>query len=155
MSPSQRRYRAARYAKYFRKTPAEVDFYKRRIAELCNQFPAVFNKQFPLPLAIGVHKELEKLTSFTPAEINVILKVWTLRWEYICMAASVGKRYDLDGNQVGYIDEGPLKHYSSVVVRMKPRKLVDFCKRYEAAFRRPALLCIPISMRPELHIVHE
>ncbi|MCS5736931.1 ProQ/FinO family protein, partial [Herbiconiux daphne] len=55
------------------------DFYKRRIDELCDQFPGVFNKRFPHLLAIGIHKQLAERTSFTEKEIGVLLRVWTHR----------------------------------------------------------------------------
>lgn len=151
-SPSQRRHRALRAAKYLRKTAVEMEFYKRRIGELCEQFPVVFNKQMPIPLAVGVHEDLIKRTSFTAKEISVLLKVWCTRWEYKCMACSLGRRCDLDGNETSWIESSQMKSFIEDTVKLKPTLLRIFCKRYKKAVGRPALICIPIKDRPELEM---
>ncbi|MCS5736629.1 ProQ/FINO family protein [Herbiconiux daphne] len=155
-SPSQRRYRAKQSAKYFGKpTAVQYDFYKRRIGELCERFPAVFNKALPLTLAKGIHHQLVEETDFTEEEIHILLRVWCKRWEYKCMAVSTGRRWDLSGNDVGLIESSELVSFIRETVNLRPQKLKIFCKRYLKATGRPGLICIPIKDRPELEITDD
>ncbi|CCA66306.1 hypothetical protein P11600560 [Erwinia phage phiEa116] len=73
-------------------TAVSKDFYNRRMGELVKQFPNVFNKSLPMPLAIGVHKTLAEQTEFSRKEINAMLSVWTRRHEYVCAAVTHGFR---------------------------------------------------------------
>lgn len=154
-SPSQRRNRAKRFVERFGKSAVELDFYKRRIGELCEQFPVAFNKRMPLPLTIGIHYQLLEDTDFTEKEIGVLLKIWVNRWEYKCMAASVAHRYDLQGIETGWIHSKEMNGFISAVVKLRPAVLKIFCKRFLKETGRPGLICIPISKRPELEIDHE
>lgn len=150
-SPSQRRRKAA----FHRKSAVEFDFYKRRIGELCEQYPNIFNKRMPLPLAVGVHHQLVEDTEFSYEEISVLLKIWVRRWEYLCMAASLGRRFDLDGNETGWIAPEELKGFIKGTIRLRPAVLKIFCKRFLKETGRPALICVPIKERPELEMDHE
>lgn len=154
-SPSQRRYQAKRSAARFRRSAVEFDFYKRRIGELCAQFPEAFNKRFPLPLSIGIHIQLLEATQFTEEEIHVLLKIWVNRWEYKCMATSSGRRFDVFGVESGWIHASEMVGFIKQTVNLRPQVLRIFCKRYLKATGRPALICIPINQRPELEIDHE
>lgn len=155
-SPSHRRYRAKRSAEFFRKpSQIEIDFYKRRIGELCEQFPEVFNKRMPLPLALGTHRKLLELTSFNEKEIKVLLKVWTGRWEYSCMATSVGVRYDLEGKESGVITETQINGFIPRVIKTRKPRLKIFCKRFLKTVGRPALIAVPVSKRPDLGNLHD
>lgn len=154
-SPSQQRYRAKRSAARYRKSAVEFDFYKRRIGELCEQFPEAFNKRFPLPLSIGIHHQLLESTQFTEKEISALLKVWVNRWEYKCMATSVGRRFDIFGVESGWIHAKEMNGFIKETVRLRPQVLRIFCKRYLKKTGRPALICIPVGDRPELEIDHE
>ncbi|MFW3388416.1 UNVERIFIED_CONTAM: ProQ/FINO family protein, partial [Kocuria sp. CPCC 205274] len=104
-------------------TAVDYDFYKRRFPELQEQFPVVFNKLYPLPLFVGVHKALEENTNFTPKEISALLNIWVQRHEYSCMACSIGRRYDLDGKDAGEIDPLEMTGFIKAVVRLHPNAI--------------------------------
>ncbi|WWQ70858.1 hypothetical protein YGAWVPHU_CDS0136 [Salmonella phage SeKF_13] len=66
-------------------TAVSKDFYNRRMGELVKQFPNVFNKSLPMPLAIGVHKVLAEQTDFTRKEISLLC----FRYGLVVMSMSV------------------------------------------------------------------
>jgi sRNA-binding protein len=78
----------------------------RRIADLAEcrrRFPAVFDADRPLPLAIGVHKPLGELIGFNRAAF--LLAWWTSWPAYLRAVAAGGSRYALDGQEAGEISE--------------------------------------------------
>lgn len=91
-----------------------IEFYRRVFPELKALNPQLFNKSFPLPLAIGIHKELAERTRFSPKEISILLAVWTRRSEYLFMMSNSEHRYDLELNQT----ELAIEHYNDAIVKV-------------------------------------
>lgn len=131
-------------------TIVAYDFYKRRIGELCEMFPVVFNKKFPLPLNVGVHEVLPRLTGFSQKEINALLRVWVSRREYASMAVSHGWRYDLAGNPTYKIAEDQLSGFIAIVGRQKGRTLHRWSMAYREKYGRPGFLFVPMDKRPAM-----
>ena len=71
--------------------------------------------------------------------------------EYVMMACSVGKRYDLNGNAVGPISDDNQSYYSLKLncFRSKSR-IKQFCIDYKNNFGSPALIFVPVKLRPNL-----
>ncbi|MFW3388651.1 UNVERIFIED_CONTAM: ProQ/FINO family protein [Kocuria sp. CPCC 205274] len=130
------------------------DFYKRRIDELVSAFPHAFNKQFPHPLAIGIHKQLEERTGFSPKEISVLLRIWTHRIEYLSMGCSVGSRVDLDGN-LTLISADHIKGFVAAHEKMSDHFVKRFSKHFLKVYGRPAFIAVPISQRKEISFAEE
>lgn len=125
------------------------DFYKRRIGDLVAAFPHAFNKCFPHPLAIGIHKQIVERTDFTAKEVSVLLRVWTHRAEYLAMGQSIGSRIDLDGN-LSLMSPEHVRCFVNYHKRMNPKFIKAFTTIFGKAFGRPAFLAVPISERQEL-----
>jgi ProQ/FINO family len=78
----------------------------RRVADLAEcrrRFPAVFDANSPLPLAIGIHKPLGELIGGNRAKF--LLEWWTSWPAYVAAIAAGGCRYNLDGSEAGQITE--------------------------------------------------
>ncbi len=80
------------------------------IDRLCQIFPALFNRQTPKPLKIGVGQELLALAGVHPAlmdlnrmDLRRALKVYTRAFRYRQALAAGGPRYDLDGQPAGEV----------------------------------------------------
>lgn len=89
-------------AKAPRKTIKEIE------AILCEFAPAVFNKEKPVPLRIGISKVLNKasedgLLSLDRTEIKRVLSVFCSRSRYYRVMLEGAKRYDLDGSENGVV----------------------------------------------------
>lgn len=129
----------------------KYDFYKRRMQELIDLYPHLFDKRYPVPLAIGIHKKLIKETHFTKQEISALLWVWVHRFEYVMMALSMGSRVDMDGKLTLISDEdrlGFIAAYKQYTINNRRQKRIEkFCKRHLKVFGRPALLGLPIRDR--------
>lgn len=134
-----------------RSKAVHFDFYKRRINELVEQFPSVFDKAFPYPLAIGIHEELAKRTEFSSVEIAALLRIWTHRCEYYCMAQSVGSRVDLDGNLTLMTPEH-VAYFASVHPRISDEAIKHFAHIFRKKFGRPAFIAVPIKLRKEIEL---
>ena len=68
--------------------------------------PKVFNKESPLPLAIGIHDEINK--AFPKSSLKLIrqtLKRWTKREGYHRAVVANQWRYDLNGEQKGEVSD--------------------------------------------------
>lgn len=127
------------------------EVYKSNIDKLIELFPAVFNKEFPLPLAIGAHKQINAVVKWKPWKLHAVMAVWTARMEYVLMACSTGKRYDLNGNVVGTMSKENISFYTIKLNSYKNKvRIRDFCISYIKANGRPALSTIPIKSRPDL-----
>lgn len=122
------------------------DFYKRRINELCAMYPELFNKQFPWPLAIGIHRKLAEETSFSPAEIKVLLRIWTHRFEYLAMGQSVGSRMDLKG-ALSLMSPEHVGQFVQYHKRMRPASVLRFAKHFHKRFGNPAFIAVPVKER--------
>lgn len=140
----------------FKNTPEQTPavwfkLYKNYIDELIKKFPVAFNKEFPLPLALGSHKKIQKEVKWPAYRLHAVMAVWTSRMEYNMMANTLGKRYSLEGEEVSSIQEEHLAHF---IIRLNSYKnqqrIADFCKEYSKQFKRLPLACVPVKNRPNL-----
>lgn len=131
--------------------PAQYAAYKKSIGQLEKLFPATFNKEFPLPLVIGVHKQIQAVTGWSKWQLHAVMCIWTARMEYTMMACSTGKRHDLNGNISVPMSDDTIAYYTGKLNSYKDRVCIKtFCVDYGQAFGRPALICVPIKSRPDL-----
>ena len=79
--------------------------------------PAVFDPDTPLPLAIGVDRQIVEL-GLTSKEAGDILRWWTLRHEYRAAVARGGRRHNLDGSLAG---ELTAEHQAEATQRRRRR----------------------------------
>jgi sRNA-binding protein len=78
----------------------------RRVADLatCRQkFPAVFDADRPLPLAIGIDRDLAAILGVKRARF--LLAWWTGNAAYVAAVARGGARFRLDGTEDGLVSE--------------------------------------------------
>lgn len=133
----------------FNKTFHQI--YKANIAVLVEKFPLTFNKEFPLPLALGSHKEIHKATGWPKWKVHAVMCVWTARMEYVMMACSVKHRYHLNGAAMEYISE---EHCKNFIIRLNNfrirERIADFVKVYYKQHKTPALMSVPVKQRPDL-----
>ena len=90
--------------------------YRSKIEILVQAFPEVFHKKLPRPLKIGVHNDLNELVDqhgLTSDEVDVCLRIWTQRREYVQQACQVQHRFDLSGNKVCLIDYDNLRGFAN------------------------------------------
>ena len=109
MSVDRESFHAERYA-----------FYKENIHKLIAKYPVVFKRNRPLPLAIGIKHEIFKdkeELGMTEDEIKWLLHVWCRRYEYSLMACKTGRRYDLNGQLVEFIEVGHLRGFANKLAR--------------------------------------
>ena len=78
--------------------------------QLCQAFPACFNRTAPQPLKIGLGEDVMALAGVHPAlaglsrtQVRRALKVYTGMPAYRKALARGGSRYDLDGQPVGEV----------------------------------------------------
>ena len=78
--------------------------------QLCQAFPACFNRTVPKPLKIGLGEEVMALAGMHPAladlsrtQLRRALKVYTGASAYRKALARGGPRYDLDGQPAGEV----------------------------------------------------
>lgn len=125
--------------------------YKANIDTLVKLFPLSFNKDFPLPLELGCHKEIQKATGWQPWKVHAVMCMWTARMEYVMMCCSEKYRYQLNGVRSDHLSED---HIANFVIRLncfKDRsRIAQFVKDYAKAHKQPALLNVPIKQRPDL-----
>lgn len=133
-------------------TAVSKDFYNRRMGELVKQFPNVFNKSLPMPLAIGVHKVLAEQTDFTRKEINALLSVWTRRHEYVCAAVTHGFRVDLNGEFVEEISEEHLYGFSRAFDNLTKKQKAGFTRRWNRADTADQFVCEPFECYVEAKV---
>jgi|AKYZ01.1.fsa_nt_gi ProQ/FINO family. len=130
-------------------SPVQYDFYSRRMPELIERFPHLFNKKFPEPLAIGTTKVLAELTDFTEFEIGQLLYVWCGRYEYLCMATSVGSRVAVDGS-MKLMDPVQLRGFQKNVLRLNPNRLRQFARDFKIMYERNAFSSFTADENPLL-----
>lgn len=125
--------------------------YKAQIDVLIKLYPAVFNKEYPLPLALGSHKRIQKETKWHPARVHAVMAIWTSRMEYNLMANTIGKRYNLDGVEVESISK---EHADGFIMKLNMfrniERIANFCKDYNKQFKKLPLANVPINKRPNL-----
>ncbi len=79
------------------------------ITVLSERYPALFNRNQPVPLAIGIHKPLveaarEGQLPVSVAAIRAAMGRWTGSWPYLAIMTEGAVRIDLDGNPAGTVD---------------------------------------------------
>lgn len=104
--------------------------YKENIDLLVKLYPASFNKQFPLPLELNVHKEIARKTGWSAEKTSMVLNIWTTRMEYVMMACSTGKRFKLHSVAMKIrspIDPEPMAGFSNRLKSFRDRgRVVKF-----------------------------
>lgn len=125
--------------------------YKSNIDKLIELFPKTFNKEFPLPLALGSHKVIQKATGWKPWKVHAVMAIWTARMEYVMMCCSEQHRYDVEGNCVHMIQEDHIKNF---VIRLgcfrNKQRIAEFVKAFYVKYNWPALMNVPVNSRPDL-----
>ncbi|MCX7123814.1 MAG: ProQ/FinO family protein [Gammaproteobacteria bacterium] len=82
------------------------------IQQLEAQYPQVFNSEKPLPLAIGIQKQIRSLhPQFSSALLGAALFIWTGRKNYLEAVIAGKKRHNLDGTVAAAITKAE-KEYS-------------------------------------------
>lgn len=81
------------------------------LAEIQPRYPLVFNSDKPLPLKIGIHKDMFQVCpEISKVKIKGFLRWWVRRNKYkavkVLAEANKMPRYDLWGNEC---DPGPIK----------------------------------------------
>lgn len=140
----------------FKTTPKEfpkswIVIYKAHIDKLIEKYPAVFNKEYPLPLELGSHKRIKQEMGWHPQRVHAVLTIWTSRMEYNMMANTVGRRYTLDGEEGSTITK---EHSDNFIMKLNTFKnverIADFCKAYNKTFKKLPLVNVPMNRRPNL-----
>ncbi len=82
------------------------------IAQLEKHYPQVFNSENPLPLAIGIQKQIRSAhPEFSSALLSASLFIWTGRAPYLQAVIASKKRSNLDGTLAAAITKAE-KEYS-------------------------------------------
>lgn len=124
----------------------KFQFYKNNIIVLQEKWPAIFNRNFPLPLAVGIFHEIRPHVDFTDEQLSVMLRVWVHRFEYYAMAQSTHHRVHLDGSMEPMTEE----HKDAFVAAHKhlpPHLVKDFSKRFYNQFGLVPFIHVPINQR--------
>lgn len=83
--------------------------YKEMLAIVSEDFPHLFNKEFPRPLALGIWRMLvdhyKGDDRITGRKLKKLLFMWTNRREYHSECSRVGLRWRLDGSTEQMSDE--------------------------------------------------
>ena len=96
------------------KTPKKSRF--KQINEIMQQleaqYPQVFNSEKPLPLAIGIQKQIRSIhPQFSSALLGAGLFIWTGRKNYLEAVITGKKRHNIDGTVAATITKTE-KEYS-------------------------------------------
>lgn len=118
-----------------KKSSAIHGLYLKNIGTLTSLYPAIFNKEFPMPLAIGTRESLLKMKVLSPYVLGAVLSCWTCRREYTMMALSgLGTRFDIYGD-TSPISAWDMAAFASSFEKFKNKSLVeDFGIRFENKF---------------------
>lgn len=130
-------------------TPIQYDFYKRRMPELIEQFPLLFNKRFPEPLALGIAERLVDATLFTKEEIGHLLYVWCGRHEYLMMMCSTIYRMDLDLSY-DLISYEHQQGYFKRVNGLNPKRIRQWARDFEIMYEMKPFTQMPDEQNPIL-----
>lgn len=80
--------------------------YNQPLAILRAAYPEIFNKKTPVPLKIGIHKNIEEELQLSPQLVSQALIPWTRHRKYLYALSQGGIRYDLRGRPAGYVSRG-------------------------------------------------
>ena len=125
----------------------KYDFYKRRMPELIERFPNLFNKTVPEPLAVGITNELVELTNFSFKEISALLTVWTSRHEYVMGLCSFGSRL----NTAGFLTLVKPEHVTHAISRLEKYHLnmvATYARNFEIKYARKPFASVPEDKNP-------
>lgn len=125
----------------------KYDFYKRRMPELIERFPNLFNKTVPEPLAVGITNELVELTNFSFKEIAALLTVWTSRHEYVMGLCSFGSRL----NTAGFLTLVKPEHVTHAISRLEKYHLnmvATYARNFEIKYARKPFASVPEDKNP-------
>lgn len=131
-------------------TPAQYEFYKRRMPEIISRYPELFNKRFPEPLAIGITKQLAEATGMTKKEIGHLLYVWCGRHEYLMMMCSSRFRHGLDFMVSSEISDVHRYGYFKRVNGMRTGTVRRWVRDFETAFEVKPFDFMPDDQNPML-----
>lgn len=121
------------------KTENQYKIYKANINKLIALYPNLFNKEFPLPLAIGIDKLLKPQLGLSCRQISAVLRCWTNRKEYQFMLCSVYGRYHIDGLFSELRTEHSVSERTLKFVRnQKLGDVIEFMKAFEKRYRHSA-----------------
>jgi ProP effector len=97
-----------------------VDWRMDDLAQCRERFPALFDADHPVPLAIGIHKQMGKVIGLKRAKR---LMGWWTNWKpYIAAIAAGGVRYNLDGSEAGPVTEAQREHARSALKITEPSR---------------------------------
>ena len=95
---------------------------KQALQQLKKLYPVAFNVKKPLPLALGVAKEISKNCPELAAPLlRLAMAIWTKQAIYLQAVIAGGNRYDLDGSVSGVVQESE-KEYSQKMLDRKHAK---------------------------------
>lgn len=79
-----------------------LETYRRFLPEASKRFPEVFGDNI-VPLALGIHNDLQVATTMDRDEISRFMWIHTHRLDYNHALATGQYRYDLVGRKCGYV----------------------------------------------------
>lgn len=92
---------------------------RESLAVFAERFPACFTPGKPVPLAIGINKQICAALTISEQHCRAALARWTSRPSYLHALAAGGARFNLDGSEAGTIAED---HRTGAALRVKPGK---------------------------------
>ena len=102
-------------------TPSIPDF-DTLYNELHSKFPHIINLDKPVLLAVGIRKEISKITGIS----SLILKKWIAKYfrksNYYSLHKEGAKRYNLKGEESGIVTEQHQVKMNKLLEKMKNRK---------------------------------
>ncbi|MCX7123999.1 MAG: ProQ/FINO family protein [Gammaproteobacteria bacterium] len=104
------------------KHQATFEAAKKVLQQLKKLHPLAFNVKQPLPLALGVAKELAKnLPELAAPALRFALAIWTKQEIYLEAVIAGGDRYSLNGSASGLVQNSE-KEYSQLMLDRKRTK---------------------------------
>lgn len=94
--------------------------YLENIPALIKAYPRVFNRKKPLPLKVGIYKDLceaQEIHGLTPDTLTHVLAIWVIRREYHEAMCLHSHRFDLQCNVVSKVTDGHKGHHAYKLAR--------------------------------------
>ncbi|MBY6063069.1 RNA chaperone ProQ [Pseudidiomarina sediminum] len=115
---------------------------KEVLAYLAEKFPACFSLNGDAkPLQVGIFEELAKRLADDEAvsktRLRTALRHYTNSWRYLRAMKAGGQRIDLDGNEVGAVEEEHQQHAAEALAKSKA-EVAERKKQAEKAARPEA-----------------
>lgn len=89
--------------------------YLENIHALIEAYPRVFNRKKPLPLKVGIYKDLreaQEVHGLTPDILKCVLAIWVVRREYQEAMCLHSHRFDLQCQVAGKVTAEHKVHHS-------------------------------------------